>query len=203
MLRTGLLALLVAATVQDAAVENPKYKLWCGFKPNSSVTYEQPWGKDGKRQEIVKLVEISSEKAVLETLIIENDFKFPLFQTVIPSMLNADHPEYDFARNPDKGEQEFPGVGGGRTKSFWRKSAEGDEEIDVAGKKVKCHWVKMDYELKHTVRKPACEKSGNKTWYSAEIPGMVARLEMIREMPEEKPPQTLVVTRITKEWKKE
>ena len=52
-------------------------RVMSGFKPGSWVTFEQPWGKDGQRQETDKLVEITPEKAVLESTIVENGFKYP------------------------------------------------------------------------------------------------------------------------------
>lgn len=45
---------------------------------------------------------------------------------------------------------------------------EGDEEIEVAGKKLKCHWIEGTQEDKTLV----------KLWISKEIPGGVAKAEM-------------------------
>ena len=199
-----LLVLFVASVAghQDKKdVENPRFREWSGFKPGSWVTFEQPWGKDGQRQETDKLVEITPEKAVFESTIVENGFKYPVFQKVISSTLKAiQGPEYAVACNPGGGEMEFQGPGG-KMKSLWRKCDQGDEVIEVAGKKLKCPWIKMEYEEKSAIQ-VLNDHRWTKTWTSAEIPGGVAQLEMTRLI-SGNPPETLVVTRVLKGWKKE
>jgi len=187
---------------QDADVENPAYARWSGFKPNSWVTFEQPWGRDGVRQETEKLVRISKENVVLECAIVENGQPFPVFEKVIPSTIkaNAKNPEYVEARRPEGGSVVFDGPGG-KTKVSWRTSAEGDEELKAGGQKLNCHWAKKDHQMESAFE-AANYKGSVKTWTSKEIPGGVAQLEMTRFLSGDQP-QTIVVTRILKAWRKE
>src|SRR5438045_4823947 len=85
----SLILTCAATLLQDEEVENPKYRAWSEFKPNSWVTYEQPWGVDGKRRETQKLVEISKEKVILELAVVENGLEFPVYRTVIPCTLKS------------------------------------------------------------------------------------------------------------------
>jgi hypothetical protein len=185
-------------------VDNPEYPGWSGFKPGSWVTFEQPCGKNGELlQETDKLVKITREKAVFESTKVENGFKYPVFEKEIGSKLTPKHgPAYSAARHPDAGEVEYEGPGG-KTTFIWRRSAQGDEEIDVAGNKLKCRWTKMDYEDKcATPTIPSMnDKWSTKIWSSPEIPGGVARLEIARLI-QGNPPEALVVTRVVKGWKK-
>ncbi len=48
------------------------------------------------------------------------------------------------------------------------EAQEGDEEIEVAGKKLKCHWIEGTQKETHKV----------KFWVSKEIPGGVAKAEI-------------------------
>ena len=204
----SLILTCAATLLQDEEVENPKYRAWSEFKPNSWVTYEQPWGVDGKRRETQKLVEISKEKVILELAVVENGLEFPVYRTVIPCTLKSQDPEYALARHPHEGKLDIPGPAGWKITSLWQKSSEGDEEIEVAGKKLKCHWIKIDHRIECTLES-LNEKGAAKTWYSKEIPGQVANLEMTQRvtnypfLKNDRPPHDVTVTRITKAWKRE
>jgi hypothetical protein len=187
-----------AGRVGDEQVDNPDFTRWSSFKPGSWVIFEQPCGNGALMQETYKLLDLSKEKAVFERTKVENGFKYPLFQQVIPSKLPVRDPLGVVAQKPDGGELELKGPGG-KEKSIWRKNAEGDEEIEVAGRKLKCHWIKMDYQVESTVE--WCnDKSSTKTWYSKEIPGQVAKIEMTRWI-KDNPPHDLTVVRVVKDWR--
>ena len=195
-----LTLLLIPAWAQDSQVDNPEYAQWAGFKPGSWVTFEQPCGKGALLQETTKLLERTPEKAVFECTKVEAGFKYPLFQKVTPSRLAVREPSGAVARKPEGGEIEFQGPGG-RMKSIWRKVAEGDEEIELAGKTLKCHWIKMEFRTESAIES-VNDKSSTKTWYSKEIPGNVAKIEMTRWIKDD-PPHDLVVVRAAKEWRVE
>jgi hypothetical protein len=141
-------------------------------------------------------VKITEEKAVFESTIVENDFGFPLFEMGIWSNVTPmQAPEYAALRSLDGGAVEYQGRGG-KMKFTRRKSAVGGEEMEVAGRKSKCHWIKMDDQDESAI--PSMnDKRSTKTWYFSEIPGGVAKVEMTRLI-SGGPPQSLVVNRIVK-----
>jgi hypothetical protein len=188
-----------AARVGDEWVDNPDYTRWTSSKPGSWVTFEQPCGNNGELlQETYKLLELSKEKAVFECTKVENGFKYPLFQQITQGKLLARNTDGAVAQKPGGGEIEFQGPGG-KSKYIWRKNAEGDEEIEVAGRKLKCHWIKMDYQVDSKVELMN-DISSTKSWYSKEIPGQVAKIEMKRWI-KDKPPHELTVVRVAKDWR--
>lgn len=187
-----------AGRVGEEQVDNPDYTRWSSFKVGSWVTFEQPCGNDALMQETYKLLELSKEKAVFERTKVENGFRYPVFQDVTLGQLPVRDPLGAVAQKPGGGEIEFQGPGG-KQKSIWRKSAEGDEEIEVAGRKLKCHWIKMDYRVESSVEW-VNDKSSTKTWYSKEIPGQVAKIEMTRWI-KDNPPHDLTVVRVVKDWR--
>jgi hypothetical protein len=193
-------ALAQGGPAADPEVGNPEYDRWSSFKPGSWVTFEQPCGKGALMQESYKLLERTSEKATFQCTKVENGFKYPLFQQSIPRKLAVRDPQGAAAQKPDGGEIELQGPGG-KQKSIWRKDSEGDEEIEVAGKKLKCHWIKMDYRTDSRLEWVK-DMSSTKTWYSKEIPGQVAKMEMSRWIKDD-PPYLLVVNRVAKEWRVE
>lgn len=188
-----------AATATPAdAVRNPEYERWSQSRPGSWVTFEQPCGKDALMQETYKLRALSEAEAVFECTKVENGFKYPLFERRVPGKLDPRDPLGAYARSPQGGEIEFRGPGG-KTRSLWRKVAEGDEDIDVGGRKLSCHWIKVAYELNSAVE-ALRDSSTAKTWYTTDIPGHVAKVEMTRRMKVD-PPENLVVIRVATGWR--
>jgi len=51
---------------------------------------------------------------------------------------------------------------------------EGDEEIELSGKKIKCHWIQMTQDHSQA-------KITSKFWFSKEIPGGLAKSETTKE----------------------
>jgi len=197
-----LLGILCAAQASagNDTVANPEHGRWSGFKTGSWVQFEQPCGKDALMQETYKLLEFSAEKAVLECTKVENGFKYPLFKQVIDTKLDAGDGAGAEARKPEGGEIEMQGPGG-KMKCAWKKIGEGDEEIELAGKKLKCHWVHVKRSVDSRVEAMK-DRSSTKTWYSDEIPGRVAKIEMTRWI-QDNPPYEFVVVRAAKSWKRE
>ena len=48
---------------------------------------------------------------------------------------------------------------------------EGDETVELSGRKLACHWVKSNAERRGVILRV-------KTWYSGEVPGGIAKIEM-------------------------
>ena len=188
------------APAMKGDVANPEHERWSGFKPGSWVKFEQPCGKGALMQETYKLLEFSAEQALFECAKVENGFKYPLFQKTVAGKLSVEDCAGAEARKPEGGEMETQGPGG-KMKYRWKQSGEGDEEIEVAGKKLKCHWVKVNRQIDSPVEAMK-DRSSAKTWFSDEIPGRVAKIEMTRWI-NDNPPYDLVVVRVAKEWKKE
>jgi hypothetical protein len=180
------------------AVRNPEYERWSHSRPGSWVTFEQPCGKGALMQETYKLRSLSEDGAVFECTKVENGFQYPLFERSVAGKLDGRDPLGAYARSPDGGQIEFRGPGG-KTKSLWRKVAEGDEDIDIAGRKLSCHWIKVAYEVDCAVE-AIRESSTAKTWYSKEVPGHVAKVEMTRRTKGD-PPGDLVVVRVATGWR--
>jgi hypothetical protein len=149
---------------KDEMVENPYYKGWANFKPGATVTHEEkikyaadvPDGKfhpDGveHRKIVYKLVEVTPEKAVVETVVTDYEFLSHI-------QAAATHISY-----PAK-----------IKKAYLERAMkvlnvkEGDEEIKAMGKSFKCHFYERTgmSEGVTTVRK---------VWVSPEVPGGVVR----------------------------
>jgi len=126
---------------------NPEFGYWAEHKIGSSVKLKLEMEAQGVKvsvQSIHTLVEAGKDKVVVEqkTKVTANGMEQPE-QTEKEEILR------DKEKNPIKIEKE------------------GDEEIEVAGKKLKCHWIEGTQK-----------ESKVKFWLSKEIPGGVAKGEM-------------------------
>jgi hypothetical protein len=140
---------LLGMSAQD--VENPQFKYWTGCKPGSWVKMKLEMSAGGKKVEgesTHKLLELKDDMAVIEvsgkSKVGEKEYPIPVQKQEI----KAKEP-------PEK----------------VKISAEGDEEIEVAGKKLKCHWY--EYSSKQGEK-----ESKGKAWLSKEIPGGSAKVEI-------------------------
>ena len=157
MVKTAVLVvvgMLCGMLRQD--VDNPEYKHWAKFKKGATATSKSETDMGSMKTEgemTVTLVELGAEKAVVETkmtsIVMGNKTEMPAQKRDVPAKVKK--VEGDPAKKPE--------------------CKEGDEEIDVAGKKIKCHWVE-------TVTETAGQKTTTKMWTSDEIPGTVAKMEM-------------------------
>ena len=141
--------LALFATAQD--VENPQFKYWTGCKPGSWVKMKAEMTSGGQKIESEmthNLLELKADVAVIEitgkTKVGDKEFPFPAQKQEIK------------AREPAE---------------KIKIAGEGDEEIEVAGKKLKCHW--FEYSAKQGEK-----ESKGKAWLAKEIPGGTARIEM-------------------------
>lgn len=142
-------------------VENPEYKAWAGSKPGTFTTVKQSFETRGIKTEIestVTLIEIDNDKAVIESKSKANgppggrgDARTD--KRTIPGMIGKN----DLDKGPSKAEIK-----------------EGDEEIDIASKKVQCHWVETTAELRGS-------KFRRKIWKSPDVPGSIVKMEQEEE----------------------
>src|SRR5262245_54405957 len=138
-------ALLV---LQDA--ENPEYKRWASFKAGSWVKCKTEIENGGNKMALpiettFTLLEVDDKQVVVEEL-------------TLNTLQPKDSPKQEKARK--------------RTYKATRKAKEGDlkegdEEIEVAGKKLACHWTEVQ-----------APSGSSKTWICPEVPGIV-RLEVV------------------------
>lgn len=174
MIATFLLTALIAAASPAAAgpapsspppeqgrVASPLYAGWANLKPGSSVSYvvELVHGDKAMTNRVTnRLVSVAPDAAVIESTgqMAGPDGKvidLPPTRTTLPASV------------PAGTERMPPGMTGTTTDA-------GAETIDVAGRKVAC-----------TVHAFSGAKAGQeasgKTWYSPEVPGGVARLEVV------------------------
>jgi hypothetical protein len=166
----SVMILCILMLCQDK-IENPEYKAWAGCKPGTFTTVKQAFETAGIKSVIestVTLVEIDKDKAVLET---------KSKATAPPG--GAGNPRTDKQTIPAKVAKDDLGKDSSKA-----KVKEGDEEIEVGGKKVKCHWVETTAELRGSNLR-------HKIWHSPEVPGSMVKMEQ-----EEGPEGGKVSTRI-------
>ena len=144
-----LLAAAFALLPQD--VDNPQYKYWSSCKVGSWSKMKMDMDRGGQKAEsemTYKLLELKDGVAVVE---VSGKSKFGAQEYPIP----AQKQEIKAKESADKVKIE----------------KEGDEEIEVAGRKLKCHW----YEF---VSKSGEKETKGKVWMSTDIPGGMARMSM-------------------------
>jgi hypothetical protein len=146
-MKTLLMAAAALLALDDA--ENPEYKRWASFQPGSWVKCKTEIETGGNRMALpvettFTLLEVDDKQVVVEEL-------------TLNTLQPKDSPKQEKARK--------------RTYKATRKAKagdlkEGDEEIEIAGKKIACHWTEVQ-EAGGTV----------KTWTSPDVPG-VARMDL-------------------------
>jgi hypothetical protein len=138
-----LLAAVAFLALQQ--VENPEYKRWASFKVGSWTKCKSEIENAGNKMALpiettFTLLEVDDKQVVVEELT-----RNTLQPKDSPKQEKASKKTYKATRGKSKDE-----------------AKEGDEEIEVAGKKLACHWT---------------EYSGDagtaKTWTSPEVPGVV------------------------------
>lgn len=127
------MSMLSLAAMQDEMIDNPEYAGWAGQKVGAWVKFKTEMDAGGMKMEhsnTTKLKELTAEKAVLDQAI-EMDMGGQKRTMNMPRTAPA---------KIKKG-----------TDSEGFKSeqiAEGDEELEVKGTKIKCHWVEMKVDSK-------------------------------------------------------
>ncbi len=176
-MRMSLRAMLVAGLLLTAAswafaadtIDNPQYTSWAKFKVGTSVTLKTEsdmGGMNSQMETTMTLLELTPDKAVVETKM---------------SMNAAGHQMDMPARKmdiPAKIEKPAPTLNGATPATEPAKvdAKQSTEEIDVAGKKIKCKVVEAT-----TVTNGMTTKS--KSWTSEEVPGGLVKMEATMEGP--------------------
>jgi hypothetical protein len=145
-----LIAVGLLAVQEDP--ENPEYKRWSSCKVGSWVKYKSDIvageNKTAIPQEMTwTLLELDDKKAVVEE-----------------TLVNLQAPQGAGQEKPRK--RTYRAKGGKKEKV----EKEGDEELEVAGKKLACHWT--------LVTPPSTSGGSAKTWVSPEVPGGVVKAEL-------------------------
>jgi hypothetical protein len=167
-------AALSTAAVQDEMVDNPEYKGWKGQKVGAWVKFKMSNDMNNMKMEgetTSKLKEITAEKAVVD-------------QTTIVEMMGQKH-ENTRPRTVPAKIKKGTDSDGGKVEIV----AEGDEELTIKDKKVKCHWVQMK----------VTNKMGEQTiknWQSDQVVGGTAKMEMSAEKP-----MKMTATMTVVDWK--
>ena len=158
-------SLSTARAAQDEMVPNPPYKHWSAFKVGTTVTQRehQKFGKDtdeadyyagGTRgkDSTYTLLEVTPEKVVVQLVITEysagSATELAPLKITFPSTARKSRVA--------------------TSKHDIEEFKEGDEEITVLGKPVKCHWIEL-------TDKDGDETFYHKMWESDEIPGGIVK----------------------------
>lgn len=163
MLNVTLILAIFAAPMTDE-VENLEYKNWSKFKPGSSVTMSMVTEAAGQKTEMISVTTLKSvadAELVLETKMTMHVAGQKIDQPAQDRKVPAKLPKMEM---PATDEKEAPKP----------KTEEGTGDIEVAGKKLACKFMKttMDTEM---------GKSISTIWLSDAIPGGTAKMESTME----------------------
>jgi hypothetical protein len=145
-----MLAMVFAVLVQDQ-LDNPEFKGWAEFKPGSSVTHKisTATGPQGGEQKST-LQSVGNAELVLDVEMSMGGKPLgKIMERKVPAKVPADRAPKDVKK--------------------------GEEEIEVAGKKLKC--TTMEFET----MTPNGKTIHMKIWANDEIPGKTARVEISGE----------------------
>jgi len=143
-----MVLLFLAGAAQDA--DTPEFQRWSPFKLGSSAKYKSEIETNGVKT--VLPLEITY------TLLEADDKKVVVEELTLNLLAPKDSPKQEKARKR-----------GYNAKSRKKDSVEkeGDEELEVGGKKLACHWTEMKTNA-----------GSVKAWVSPEVPGGIVRLEV-------------------------
>lgn len=165
----GVLLFASVGFADEETTENELYKQWAKFKPGSYSVMKMTSDVAGTKTETIvrqTLKELTKEKAVVEyqskTMMAGQEFEMPAHTEEIPATYKKAEVEA-----PEQEEQKEPDV----------KTTEGEEEIEVAGKKVKTKWVESVSKQEGMVIK-------SKVWMCDDVPGQSVKTLTIMEGPE-------------------
>ena len=143
--------------------DNPQYQYWAKWKVGAWAKHKMEMNRGGQAIEsetVTKLLEMTEEKAVVEQAV---KTKFNGQEMVLP-------PRKQDVKAKEPAEK-------------IKIQKEGDEEIEIAGKKFASHWY--EFELDPAKGQPVPPgtpgKMKMKAWMVKEIPGGLAKSEMTPE----------------------
>ncbi len=144
---------LCCAMMQD--VDNAEYKNWAQFKAGTWVKTQMVSEAGGNKTEMMtttKLISVDADKAVVESTtdmkMMGQDIKGQPMKRDVPAKVKKGEPAKD-APKPE----------------------EGDEDVEVGGKKLKCHWTK-------TVSEAGGTTTTTTVWTNNDVPGTVVKMSM-------------------------
>jgi len=149
----------------DEMVTNPPYKHWSAFKVGTTVTQkehvrfakssdEADYYPGGVREKdaTYTLLEVTPEKAVVQLTIVE--YGHGSTTELAPSKITY----------PAKVKKEHVSTSKEEIETF----KEGDEDVNVLGKTIRCHWVEI-------IDQDGDETYYHKVWDSDEVPGGIIK----------------------------
>ncbi len=158
----GLVGVLASVGHAEDKVENPLYKNWAQFKPGSYAKLKQITEAVGTTAETVftyTLKEVTAEKIVVEkktvAILDGKEKERPPTLLTYPAKITKEEAE----------KQKPRGI-----------FAEGQEEIEIAGQKIKTTWVEAEVKKDDRV-------SRGKLWTSENVPGRTVKMTSSRTHP--------------------
>jgi len=153
----------LSLAAENEMVANPRYVHWANFKPGTTVTQIEkttfpdataklltPDGVDVK-EITYKLLQVTPEKVVVETVVVEHDFISIIEQAptkiTYPAKLLKKHLEAVMRQANAK---------------------KGEETLDVLGKSIPCNTIDGAY-------KEGDDQIERKMWFSKEVPGGIVK----------------------------
>lgn len=144
-----ILTIALSLLVQEQ-VDNPEFKGWSAFKPGSSVTYKVQINQSPGAEQKLTLKSVGDGEVVLETEMSSNGQVIgKAMERKVPAKVPAEKAPRDVRK--------------------------GEEEIEVAGKTIKC--TTREFETTAANGK----KFQMKVWAADEIPGKAAKVEVAGE----------------------
>ncbi len=141
---------VVAYAPADSKAPNPVYRFWAKYKVGSTATMSDTT--------TITLVELTAQKAVIESrrdrIVTQPPVRWP-----IPSEIDA--------------EKAKSGAGYFSDQIPWTDDQQGDEEVTVLGKDLKCHWAAVT-----RIVKPGDPPIRTKAWFSETVPGGLVRIRV-------------------------
>ena len=169
MIKSACIAAVLSSCLAASAFAepNPEYTSWSKCKPGATVTLKggtEAMGQKTSQTIVNKLVELTPEKAVVETTVnvevMGQSHAAPAHKREIKAEIQTptgDAPKVDPAMME-------------KMKAVAKDAKKGEDTITVAGKELKCQTVEMDNEQNGM-------KVHTKSWTSAELPGGMAKME--------------------------
>lgn len=156
----------LAAMATAEQIDNPQYTQWAKFKVGAYVTMKSTtdMGEFKTENEMTtKLISLTPEKAVIEmtgfSIAMGNKVEMPPQTTEIPAKM--DKPELPAGLDP--------GAEGPKP-----TTSEGEEEVTIDGRTVKCKWFQ-------SVIEDGGNKTVSKSWICEDVPGGVVKVETTME----------------------
>jgi len=147
---------LLASVANAEKIANPAYDQWAKFKPGAFAKHEGEtvaMGNANKMTMMAKLVELTDEKAVVESTTSMSGMDMPPQKMELTKMMEK-------VEMPKVEGQEMPKP----------DTREGEERLDIAGKSLKCKTIE-------TMMKMGDINVTSKVWMSDEVPGGMVKME--------------------------